>query len=289
MRAAPGHAPRRAPGQPAAKTAGILALPAVRELEYILRKRRAKRRMGKDSMRSVERALNVLEYITEHAPIGLSELSRSLNIPKATVQRAIETLARSGWIEATDSELRRWTISTKQVLRIQRAAGHRGSLRSEALREMEALRSATGETIVLAVRDGDEVVNIEQIESQHAVRISIPVGSHGPIHRTCAGVAVASLWLPAEIDHYAEANLGSEPALEDHFRAQVASARARGFAVCTFRLREGLIAISAPIIDAAGRPLAALTLSAPAARMSLAELEARGPLLIDAVSRISGR
>jgi len=237
-------------------------------------------------MRSVERALRVLELMTEHSAIGVSELSRSLQIPKTTVQRSLETLARSGWIEVADGDLRRWRLATKPILRIQRAAGRRGSLRAEAMREMEALCASTGETIVFAVRDGNEVVNIDQIESVHLVRISIPPGSHGPLHKTCAGVAIASRLTAAEIDEYVEERCQSDPGEQAEFRAKLDMTRNRGYAVSNLGT-QGMIAVSAPVLDSAGRPIAALTLSAPSSRLSMTDLEAIGPRLIEAVSRIS--
>ncbi len=71
--------------------------------------------------RSATRVLSVLEAIAHHQPVGVSELARVLEDDKSAVQRAIMTLADSGWIEATPSTPRRWHL-TAHILTVAHAA-----------------------------------------------------------------------------------------------------------------------------------------------------------------------
>ena len=58
-------------------------------------------------MGNVLRTLEVCEAVSVHQPIGVRELAREIEMPKSTVQRALDTLHAAGWVVRSDAG--RWS------------------------------------------------------------------------------------------------------------------------------------------------------------------------------------
>ena len=221
-------------------------------------------------MRSVTNAIQVLEAVAEHQPVGLSALTRSLGLPKSTVQRNLATLAEAGWIEA-ERGTGRWKVGLHAFV-VGSAVGSRGGLRPAALPIMKALGDEVGETVHLMVPAGRDVVLIERVDSPHPLRAVAPLGARGPMHATSNGKAVLA-GLPAdEIGAYIEAGLAPvtartivDPAA---LRAELGKAAELGYATCLEELEEGVVSVGAAIRPGHGRPIASLSISGPATRMA---------------------
>lgn len=241
-------------------------------------------------MQNVLNALRVLEVLGERRVAGVSEVARELELPKTTVQRALTTLHAARWIKPADNGARNgWELAAK-VLRVARYAGAGDALREAALPVMEELHRATGETIHLLVRDGDNVVLIERIESVHPVRTVQPMGSATPLHASSTGKAVLA-HLPE--DEREAILAGPLVALTDatvtdpdRLRAQLDEVRARGWAVNAGESWAGLAAVGAPVVDGAGAPVAAVSISSPSERLPEEDWPRMGALVADAGRRI---
>lgn len=66
------------------------------------------------TVRSVERALAIIELLGEHQALGLEELHYLTRLPKATVSRMLLTLQEQGWIYRGLSD-RRYRISAQRL------------------------------------------------------------------------------------------------------------------------------------------------------------------------------
>ena len=62
-------------------------------------------------MGNVLKTLAVCEAVSVHQPIGVRELAREIDMPKSSVQRALETLHAAGWL--VRSEGGRWSLSLR--------------------------------------------------------------------------------------------------------------------------------------------------------------------------------
>ncbi|GAA4351922.1 IclR family transcriptional regulator [Angustibacter luteus] len=218
--------------------------------------------------RSVRVALDVLEALSQLQPIGLSELTRQVRLPKSTVQRALATLADAGWIESDSAG--RWVVGTRAFI-VGSTVGERGGLRQAALPHMNALAADVGETIHLMVLDGEQVVLIERIDSRHALRAFSPLGSQAPLHASSNGKAFLAS-LPAEdVERYLSHSLSPTTSRSitkpDTLRKELERVRARGYAVSDEELMDGVVSVAAAIHPPGPRPAASLSISAPASRM----------------------
>lgn len=246
------------------------------------------------TMKSVIRALAVLEAVAEMQPIGVGALSTSLGQPKSSVQRALETLAVAGWISRTADEPIRWELTFRAARLARQTKSHFG-LREAALPMMEELRTKTKESIHLAAVDGANVVLIERLVSPLAVRHVEPLGGRASIIATATGKAVlASLPLEAVGEIHANALAaptdpahGPYPTLGD-LKVELRDIRARGFAT-TSSWRDGVFATGVAIARAGEAAIGALSISAPSSRVPVEVQEWHAKLLIEAGRRIVER
>ncbi|MFE0147419.1 IclR family transcriptional regulator [Nonomuraea sp. NPDC059007] len=232
-------------------------------------------------MQNVVNALRALEEVAARQPIGVGELSRALGLPKSTVQRSLRTLHEAGWIRPAGGEVTRWLVTTK-ALQVGRRAEL--GLRDVALPVMEELRQRTGETVHLMVPEGDAVVLIERLETDKPLRIVLPLGIRLPLHASANGKAVLahlSGELP-ELESYTPATI-TDPAV---LREELAAIRAQGWAGNRGEWRSDIAAVAAAVLGADG-PVATLSVSCPATRMTDELRPEYGKLVTEAAARIA--
>lgn len=221
-------------------------------------------------MRSVRTALRVLEAVAKLQPVGLTELTRHLGLPKTTVHRGLTSLADAGWLENDPVDNTRWIVGTKAFI-VGSTVGNRGSFRDRALPFMNALASDVGETIHLMIRDSGQVVLIERIDSPHPVRAFAPLGARAPLHASSNGKAILAYLSDAEAKDYVRSGLKAITprtiTKSARLYDELALTRKRGYAVADEELQEGVVSVAAPILDAAAHPIGSLSISAPKSRI----------------------
>jgi DNA-binding IclR family transcriptional regulator len=225
-------------------------------------------------MNSVLSALRVFEEVATTQPIGLSELARRLGMPKTTVQRNLKTLCHAGWIKPA-SDGGRWEI-TGLAFRLGSAVATRDNLRDAALPELAALQSITGETVHLAVPDGDELVLVERLDSSHQLRIFLPLGTRLPLHAAATGKA----YLATLSDDRIAAYLAGAPAKvtentitdPDRLWDEVRATRQRGYAITVEGLHEAISSVAVAVRGRDGLACACFSISGPSARMTAERL-----------------
>lgn len=146
-------------------------------------------------VKSADRAIAILEFLSATENASFSELSDALSLPKSSASALLATLESKGWIERDD--LRRYTVGLRawQVGRSYR--GH-DDLASKARPIMDALARDVGETVQLARLDGMENVYIAISLSPNPMRLASSVGMRLPSHATGIGKALLSQLDPAE-------------------------------------------------------------------------------------------
>jgi DNA-binding IclR family transcriptional regulator len=138
---------------------------------------------------------------------------------------------------------------------------------------MASLRSATSETVNLALLSRGRIRYSAIIDGAFALRMLTKVGDEVPPHATAIGKAMAAFLPPTE----REALLGAEPypALTDQtitsgtkLEAELNRVRTDGFATDNGEVEVGAACVAAPIFGSDGRPLAAISVSGLAERMA---------------------
>lgn len=229
---------------------------------------------------SAARVLQVLEAIARHQPVGVSELARLVDHDKSAVQRAIMTLADSGWIKPSAGKGTRWEL-TARIHAISRIGYSSNDLRRRARRVLEDLREACGETVLLNVHEGSRLVVLDVLESRHLLRTVPEVGTSVPTR----GSATARVLLPHLSLENQVALLGSQPT--EAMLQEFTATQVRGYAISDRDVALGSTSIAAPISEADGRAVAAVVVTGPSERITNARQQQIGALVRDAARRIS--
>lgn len=242
-------------------------------------------------MKNVLNTLRVIEEVAARQPVGVSELARVLEMPKTSVQRALQTLRTAGWLAPTDDETTtRWAL-TSRALHVGQQAMRELSLRDAAIPVMRELRRRTEETIHLMVPEGRNVVLIERLDTPKLIRITLPLGSSAPIHASSNGKAVLASSRPDVVEDLIAEGLPryTDSTIVDpgSLREELEMIRKRGFATNTGEWRADIAAVAAAIMGDNGRPVGSLSISTPADRMPPEMRLPYGELVRDAAREIS--
>ena len=239
--------------------------------------------MAVKHVQSAMRALRTFEAVAEHQPVGVGALARILADDKSAIHRSLVTLEAAGWIRRTGDGTR-WMIATRVVaLALAHGAELRTSLRDVARPILEQLRDETGETAILNVLEGDEVVALDVVESTQLVRAGPPVGFIVPTASSAAGLAIL-----AHLDDSRRVELlGGTP--EPAFVEQLDEIRSRGWSINDRDATPGACAVGAAVLDGEDRPLGAVTVSGPADRLPRPVLDELGPLVASAAAAVAGK
>ncbi|MFI1919776.1 IclR family transcriptional regulator [Nocardia sp. NPDC020380] len=241
-------------------------------------------------MNSVTTALRVFEEVAAAQPAGLSDLARRLDTPKSTVQRCLKTLESAGWVRTAPDDSGRWVITGK-AFSIGSAVASGADLRAVAMPILSELQAQTGETIHLALPDGDELVLIERLDSPHQLRAFLPLGTRLPLHAASNGKAYLASLPDSEIEDVLRRDLDrrtprtiTDP---DALRAELAEIRGRGYAITEQELHDGITAIAVALRPGgSGRTAASFSISGPSVRITPDLYEDYGRQALEAKTRI---
>lgn len=243
-------------------------------------------------IQSVQRASRLLKaFDGGPAELGVSELSRMVRLHKSTVSRLLATLEHEGLLErAPGSEKYRLG---RVLVRLAGQAAQGDELRAVSRPLLVELAERSRETVHLAVLDGDEVVNVEQIDGPHLVREANWVGRRTPLHPVANGKALLAFGPPELEERALAATIAPFTdrtiIAAERLRAELAVVRERGYATALGEIEEGLHAVAAPVRDRDGRAVAAVSISGPAYRMPPERLPELGALCVAFAARITAR
>ncbi|HEY8525265.1 MAG TPA: IclR family transcriptional regulator [Acidimicrobiales bacterium] len=226
-------------------------------------------------VQSAARVLATFEALADHQPVGVGALARLLDDDKSAVQRALMTLAEAGWIQRTPRDPNRWEV-TARVLALAHAAQRHTDLRERARPVLQALRDETDETAILNVPTGGRIVAVDVVESTQLVRAAPHIGLTVPAETSAAGQAILAHLSPDEQVPF----LGEPPS--PALAERLTEVRRRGWSINDQDVTPGARGVGAPVLDR-GRPVGAVTISAPAERLDPAAMPALGAEVAAAV------
>jgi DNA-binding IclR family transcriptional regulator len=236
-------------------------------------------------MQSADKALAILAAFDEGRPdLGVSELATELGMHKSTVSRLLATLERRGLVRRAGERF----APGPELARLGALALRGMALVATARASLERLAGITGETVNLAVPDGERALNVLQVDAAHFVGVTDWTGRAAPLHATANGKALLAFGaaeLPRRLPRLTPRTVVDRSAL----RAELERARNAGFAVAVEELELGLNAVAAPVHGALGACVAAVSVSAPAYRLPEPRLPAVGELCVAAGNEVSAR
>ncbi len=237
---------------------------------------------------SIDRAAALLVLIVEEdeaATVG--ELAQLTGLPKSTTSRLVGALERQGLVQRHPV---RGAIKPGPVLlRYARRETSEFDLVALAGSVLERLARVSGETANLGVATSTAVEMLDQRDSRHILGSTNWVGQRVPHHGSVIGkvfLAEGALPLPnGPLEQLAPRTITGD----EELRRDLDVTRARGYATAVDELEPGLWAVAAPVHDAGGTVVAALSISGPTVRLHEGLLDELGRLVRDEASTLSVR
>lgn len=227
-------------------------------------------------------------FSPEHKTLSLGELSVRAGLPKSTASRLSQKLVELGALERSDEG---GFVVGLRLLEIASLAPRGHGLRTSALPYLEDLHHATGQHVLLAVRDGLEAVLIERLSAKVAGSVMYRVGGRLPLDSTGVGLVLLAHESGSFQDNMLGRDLIREPEGERidprALRAQLAAVRRDGFAVVSRPHPGPMTSVAAPIRDPHSRVLAALSVVAPTGSIDPASLKPAVIAVARAISRVT--
>lgn len=243
-------------------------------------------------VQSVDRAVSVLEVLASRREAGVTEIAAVLGVHKSTAFRLVSALEHRGLVEQTVSR-GSYRLGVG-LIRLAGAAASGLDLTQQSQPVCERLAQELGETVNVAVLEGDGVINISQVRGTAAVTSHNWVGRNTPAHATSSGKILLAYADRATLDQIAARRrleqftprtLGTPKQLV----AALDEARARGWASTVEEYELGLNAVAAPIRDLSGNVVAALSVSGPSYRFAEDRLPEVAARVATAAIEISSR
>jgi DNA-binding IclR family transcriptional regulator len=240
--------------------------------------------------RTLARGLRLLQLIGESEDgAGVSELAQLADLDKGTTSRLLATLRESGWARQDPSD-RRYRLAGR-ALALAHGSSSKVDLRGLATPTLAGLRDEFGETVHLGVLEGGAVLLIDRLQPQTALHVVTAIGQRFPVSTTALGRTL----MPLEADLPAGATLDTqypiehatdEPQPTDMARSRSSEIAIRNYAVDQGETIPDVTCIGAPIRDASGMAIAALSISAPTFRI-MPKLEIVGSACLEAAGFLS--
>lgn len=242
-------------------------------------------------IQSVDRAIDVLEYLAERDEGAVTDLAAALGVHKSTAFRLLAALEARGLVEQV-SERGRYRLGFGLV-RLAGATAARLDLVEQSRPVTRRLAAELGETVNVARLEGDAVVNVDQVLGGATVTTQNWVGQRTPLHATSSGKVLLATAEPAEqrrmldrpLDRYTPLTVTDRAHLED----ELARAVAVGWASTREELELGLNAVAAPIWQHDGTVVAAVSVSGPSYRLGPDQFGAVAVAVVAAGAEISRR
>lgn len=224
-------------------------------------------------VQSVERALALLELLAEAGgEASLAELSQRSGLNVSTCHHLLATLVARNYV--TRGSVRGSYAMGAQILALAGVCSRQVDLPRRAEPFIDQINQMTGETVHLAVLQGDDLVTLLKRDARHAVRVDAgTIGKSAACHATATGKSILA-WLPEDetrrilqlkgMTAFTPATITQPEALLEELRL----VRRNGFAEDHEEFQPHVVCVGAAIRDHGGAVVGAISASTPLMRAS---------------------
>jgi DNA-binding IclR family transcriptional regulator len=237
-----------------------------------------------ETVQSVTRALTLLDALGgSRGEVGIAELSKQVGFHVSTAHRLLATLIAQGYARQ-NPETGRYGLGAKAFHLAESYLGQM-DLRRVVHPVLERLSRETGETANLVILDGHEALYLDKVESPQSLRIFSRIGRRAPLHCTAAGKVLLAdrSWSEVRrmlgrdsLERYTPRTILSPEVL----RRELEGVKSGGVALDREECEEGATCIAAPVRNARGETVAAMSISGPTLRMHAERIRELTPVVV---------
>lgn len=245
---------------------------------------------GVNMDKTLLKGLGVLETLADmHGEARtIDDVAARTGLTRSNAHRTLQTLIHAGYVERDPVDgcyrgtMKMFALGVRQ----------QGDLdvRKIAPAYMAILAKETGETIHLSILDGQDVIYIDKIDSVQPIRAYSMVGGRAPAHAVATGKALLAAqreiaWdlMPAQLPRFTPATIVDREVL----KAELAKVARVGYAINRGEWREGVGGLAAPVFNGFERPIAALGISGPLERLTVARMKEVAPRVVEVTADLS--
>ena len=238
----------------------------------------------------VTKVLRILEALhASPAGLQLKDVAHETGVNKSTAYRFLAHLEHEAYVFRDLSGA--YAIGVKLV-RLGSGVSYQATLRKIARPILQQFWEATGETVNLAVIDGNQVLYLDVIESRHTFRLVSHIGIRRPLYCTSLGKVMLA-FTPDQHQEHLLSGLTFEPLTPytakspAHLRKEFALILQRGYSIDNEEAYLGSRCIGAPVFDGSQQVVAAVSVSGPVTRLTREKIPRFAREVKDAAAAIS--
>lgn len=219
---------------------------------------------------SVGNALRLLLLFREQQAVRLTDACSYLGVSHSTAHRLLAMLIQYGFVRQDSSRSYR---PGPMLVEVGLAVVQKMDVRAQGRPFLDSLAAEFAETVHLTVLEGNMVRYVDAVESERTLRVTARTGQLLPASCTSAGKALLAELRPEQVRSlYGEKSLPIQTVHSLHSIGELETAldrvRAQGYATNHEESEDGVGSIAIALLDATGRPVAAIAIAVPVNRMS---------------------
>ncbi len=208
-----------------------------------------KKSTTKRQVPAVTRALAILRFLARsNEPVGVNPIARELGLIPSTCLHILRVLEDEGLVEF-DSNLKRYTIGIG-ILPLARAALQRNTFSTLIQPKLSQMSEKFGVTgIATQLSEPGQMVVVALSQSNIPFRLQVDLGSRFPALISATGRLFAAYNVQDEDEltsRFHKLTWDHPPTLE-HWRAEIETARTRGYAVDQGSYISGVTVVAVPV------------------------------------------
>lgn len=222
-------------------------------------------------VKSLQKALEVLNCFIDKQPLGITEISQQLGLYKSNVHNILITFKNMGYLEQ-DPETGKFRLGTA-IFSLSRALKENMSISKIALPYMQKIAEETNEMVYLSILKDDEVIYLDVVYPVNQMyAIAGPVtGERAELYCTGVGKAMLASLPDREVERILSGELKTytDYTITDKKQLwrEVEQARVNGYAVDNMEVVLGVKCIGVAIRNHKGEVECGISISAPSLRM----------------------
>lgn len=217
-----------------------------------------------NKVQSVKTMFSIIEQLESQEVYGVTDLAQTLEMPKSTVHKHLQTLEEEGYVRAQNG---RYELGLK-FLKHGGTVRDRNRVYTFGRPKVESLGEQLDEMVILSVKEGSDGVFLFRANDRYNLKQSLPLGARFPLHLNAAGKAML-----AELDERVARDLLEDTELPratdstitdiDTMLNELQMVRGRGYALNRGERDPSVRAVSAAIRDEKTGRIGAISISIP--------------------------
>lgn len=222
-----------------------------------------------EAVKSAARVLDILEFFAEtRAPAAVMDVAKALGYPQSSTSALLKSLGSLGYLDY-DCDARTYVPNLRVALL--GAWLQDGAYRDEALvKRLERIQAATGETVLLGLRNGIDAQYVLILEADRTIRFHMRVGTRRPLTRSAVGMVLLAREPDAEVRRIIRRLNAERPEHrvdERAFLDRIADIRVRGVAETRGEMTPGAGVLAMLLPEAPGGAPMAVGVGGPLERL----------------------